>query len=123
MIGAMGVTEPGAGSDVSSIQTTARREGDVYVLNGTKQFITNGAIADIHVVFATLDRSKGWKGIAAFLIDETKRAGLGGTKKRRWGSGRPIPPQIILEDVRVRLKTGWAGNRGIRNMSRGMSGH
>jgi len=59
-LGAMCLTEPEAGSDVSNISTTAVLEGDEYVLNGNKCFITNGGIADIHVVFATTDKSLGW---------------------------------------------------------------
>lgn len=113
LIGAMGLTEPGAGSDVSSIQTTARREGDVYVLNGTKQFITNGGIADIHVVFATLDRSKGWKGIAAFLIDDKNTPGFSmGRKEKKMGVRASHTAQIILEDVRVPVENRLGGEPG-----------
>jgi alkylation response protein AidB-like acyl-CoA dehydrogenase len=112
-IGAMGLTEPGAGSDVSSIQTTARREGDYYVLNGTKQFITNGGIADIHVVFATLDRSKGWGGVAAFLIDDKNTPGFSmGRKEKKMGVRASHTAQIILEDVRVPVENRLGGEPG-----------
>ena len=56
-LGAYAVTEPQAGSDVKSLKTTAKRDGDEWVLNGTKVFITNGGIADVHVVVATVDPS------------------------------------------------------------------
>jgi alkylation response protein AidB-like acyl-CoA dehydrogenase len=66
----IGQTEPGAGSDVAGVQTTARREGDGYVLNGTKRFITCAMMADFVVVVATLDKSKGRQGITLFLVEK-----------------------------------------------------
>lgn len=112
-IGAMGLTEPGAGSDASSIQTTARREGDHYVLNGTKQFITNGGIADIHVVFASLDRSKGWGGVAAFIIDDKNTPGFSmGRKEKKMGVRASHTAQIIMEDVRVPVENRLGGEPG-----------
>ncbi|MFQ5950978.1 MAG: acyl-CoA dehydrogenase family protein, partial [Candidatus Geothermarchaeales archaeon] len=62
MLGALALTEPEVGSDVKSISTTARVDGDEWVLNGTKAFITNGGIADLHVIFATVDSSLGYAG-------------------------------------------------------------
>ena len=59
---AMALTEPEAGSDVAAMTTTARRDGDSYILNGTKRFITNGGIADLYVIFATVDRALGHRG-------------------------------------------------------------
>jgi L-prolyl-PCP dehydrogenase len=70
-IGAYGLTEPEAGSDAFSLRTTARREGDVYKLSGEKIFITNGPIADLLVVFATVDRAKKAHGVTAFLVEKT----------------------------------------------------
>ena len=69
LIGVQGMTEPGSGSDAFSLTTTARLDGDSYVLNGAKTFITNAPIADIFVVFAATDRSKGVFGLSAFLVD------------------------------------------------------
>jgi alkylation response protein AidB-like acyl-CoA dehydrogenase len=66
----IGQTEPGAGSDVAGVQTTARREGDGYVLNGTKRFITCAMMADLVVVVATVDKSKGRQGITLFLVEK-----------------------------------------------------
>jgi acyl-CoA dehydrogenase len=68
-IGAFGLTEPGAGSDASSISTNAVRHGDSWVLNGTKHFITNSRIAQVFTVFAVTDKAQGTKGISAFLVD------------------------------------------------------
>jgi isovaleryl-CoA dehydrogenase len=70
-IGALGMTEPGAGSDaLGSMRTTARREGERYVLNGTKLFITNGPIADVVLVYAKTDMAKGAHGISAFIVEK-----------------------------------------------------
>ena len=70
-VGALGMTEPGAGSDaLGSMRTTARREGDKYVLNGTKLFITNGPIADVLLVYAKTDVGKGAHGISAFIVEK-----------------------------------------------------
>jgi alkylation response protein AidB-like acyl-CoA dehydrogenase len=70
-VGAYALTEPEAGSDAFSLRTSARREGDFYKLSGEKIFITNGPIADVLVVFATVDRSKGAHGVTAFLVEKT----------------------------------------------------
>src|SRR3984957_6171405 len=70
-IGALGLTEPGAGSDaLGSMRTTARRDGDHYVLNGGKIFITNGPVADVLLVYAKTDKAKGAKGISAFIVEK-----------------------------------------------------
>jgi acyl-CoA dehydrogenase len=69
-MGAFAMTEPEAGSDVASLATTARREGEDYVLDGTKTFISNAGIADFYVVFATVDRERGAKGVTAFVVPE-----------------------------------------------------
>lgn len=68
ILGCFGLTEPGAGSDVSGIQTTAVRQGDTYSLNGSKMFITNAGQASWIIVFASTDRSKGHKGLTAFVV-------------------------------------------------------
>jgi hypothetical protein len=69
LIGVQGMTEPGSGSDAFGMTTTARLDGDRYILNGSKTFITNAPVADVFVVFASLDRKKGWAGLSAFLVD------------------------------------------------------
>ena len=71
LVGALGLTEPGAGSDaMGSMRTTARRDGDDYVLDGSKLFITNGPVADVLLVYAKTDRAKGVKGISAFIVEK-----------------------------------------------------
>ena len=68
-LGAFCVTEANAGSDVSALRTTAKRERDGWLINGTKIFITNGGIADVHVVVATVDPHLGHRGQATFVVD------------------------------------------------------
>ena len=68
-IGAFGLTEPGAGTDAAGQQTTAVLDGDEYVLNGTKIFITNAGFADVFIIIAMTDKSKGTKGISAFIVE------------------------------------------------------
>src|SRR5207253_8594346 len=100
-LGAMGLTEPEAGSDVQAISTTAVRDGDDYVLNGTKRFITNGGIADVHVIFATEDRTKGWGGLAAFAIEKGAPGLTAGTHWKKMGIRASHTADVILEDCRV----------------------
>jgi alkylation response protein AidB-like acyl-CoA dehydrogenase len=78
-------TEPGAGSDVAGVQTTARPERDGYVLNGTKRFITCAMLADLAIVVATVDRSKGHKGITLFLVEKGTPGFSPGSKEHLLG--------------------------------------
>ncbi|MCK6563741.1 MAG: acyl-CoA dehydrogenase family protein [Dehalococcoidia bacterium] len=100
-LGAMCLTEPDAGSDVSNIQTTATRDGDDYVLNGEKQFITNGGIADVHVVFATEDRSKGWGGLSCFVVPKGTPGLQSGTVWKKMGIRASHTANVVLNDCRV----------------------
>lgn len=70
MIGANGVTEPDSGSDAFSLRSSARLEGDYYILNGTKTFCTSAPVADLFMVFATVDKRKGFMGVTAFLVEK-----------------------------------------------------
>lgn len=99
-LGAICITEPGAGSDAAAIRTTAVRDGDEWVLNGTKCFVTNGALADIFVIFAVTDKTKGTKGISAFLVE--KKHGLTvGKAEHKMGLCLSSTTDIVLEDVRI----------------------
>ncbi|MFC7441092.1 acyl-CoA dehydrogenase family protein [Laceyella putida] len=111
-LGAMGLTEPGAGSDVAAMATTAVRDGNEYVLNGTKQFITNGGIADLHVIFAQTDKSKGWDGIAAFVVEKGNPGLKMGKKERKLGVRASHTAQVILEDCRIPLENRLGGEPG-----------
>jgi acyl-CoA dehydrogenase len=95
------LTEPEAGSDVASMQTTARREGDFYVLNGAKCFITNGGHAEQYTVFATVDRAKKHKGITCFVV-EGRPQGLTVSKhENKMGQRASDTVSLTFEDVRV----------------------
>lgn len=95
------LTEPGAGSDAASLSTTARREGDYYILNGTKQFISNGGVADIFTVFATTDKSLRHKGIVAFMVDAHTPGISIGKKENKMGIRTSDTCQVVFEDVKV----------------------
>jgi len=100
-IGAYGLTEPEAGSDVANLSTTAVRDGDDYILNGTKRFVTNGGIADVHVIFATEDKSKGWGGLCAFAIEKGTPGLSEGTVWKKMGVRASHTSDVVLEDCRV----------------------
>lgn len=101
IIGALGVTEPGAGSDVGSMRTYAVKDGDSYIINGSKMFITNGGIADFVILAAKTDREKGHQGITQFLVD-TKAPGFTVSRdldKLGWRACNTA--ELAFEDVRV----------------------
>jgi len=102
LVGALGLTEPGAGSDaLGSMATTARRDGDDYVINGSKIYITNGPIADVILLYAKTDKSKGAKGISAFII-ETDNPGFKVAQKLDKMGFRGSPTgELLFEDCRV----------------------
>ncbi len=100
-LGAFALTEPEAGSDAAAIRTTAVRQGDHYVLNGQKRFITHGGIADLYAIFATVDRSRGHQGITAFLVEGNSAGLSAGKKENKMGMRACHTGDVILEDVRV----------------------
>ena len=100
-LGAYGVTEPQAGSDVKSLRTTARRDGDEWILNGTKVFITNGGIADVHVIVATVDPELGHRGQASFVIPKGTPGLRQGKKESKLGIRASHTAEVILEDCRI----------------------
>jgi acyl-CoA dehydrogenase len=98
---AMALTEQGAGSDVAAMSTIARRDGDSYVLNGSKRFITNGGIADLYVIFATVDRNLGNKGVTAFIVPGDTPGLSGGKKEKKLGIRCSHTGEVLLDEVRV----------------------
>ncbi|HKK95137.1 MAG TPA: acyl-CoA dehydrogenase [Anaerovoracaceae bacterium] len=100
-IGCFALTEPGAGSDAAAQQTTAVLEDEHYVLNGTKCFITLGAIADIAIVFAMTDKSKGLRGISAFIVDTKSQGFSVGKNEEKMGIKGTVTSELIFENVKV----------------------
>ncbi|MCR5611844.1 MAG: acyl-CoA dehydrogenase [Clostridiales bacterium] len=100
-LGAFALTEPNAGTDASGQATRAVLDGDDYVINGSKIFITNGKEADIYVVFAMTDPSKGTKGISAFIIEKGTPGFTFGTKEKKMGIRGSSTYELIFRDCRV----------------------
>ncbi|MDQ6847598.1 MAG: acyl-CoA dehydrogenase family protein [Candidatus Dormibacteraeota bacterium] len=100
-IGAMGLTEPNSGSDSMALETTATKVDGGFLLNGTKQFCTNGGIADIMVAFVTTDKSAGAAGIAGFVIEKDTAGMRQGRKESKLGVRASHTAQVIFEDCFV----------------------
>lgn len=100
-LGAFALTEPNAGTDAASQQTVARLDGDYYILNGSKIFITNGGLADVIVVFAMTDRSKGTKGISAFIVEKDFEGFEVGKIEDKMGIRASSTAELIFKDCKV----------------------
>jgi len=100
-LAAFGLTEPEAGSDASSIITKAVRDGDYYIINGTKQWITNGGEAEIYTVFAATDPSKGARGVSAFIVEKGIPGFEFGKKEDKLGIRASATRELIFTDCRV----------------------
>ena len=100
-LAAFGLTESGAGSDAAGIQTRADLAGDEYVLNGTKQWITNGAEGDIYTVIACTDRTKGARGFSAFIVEKGTPGFSFGKKENKMGIRASSTVELVFEDCRI----------------------
>jgi butyryl-CoA dehydrogenase len=100
-IGAFGLTEPGAGSDASAIQTAAVRDGNYYVLNGTKHFITNGEVAHFYTIVASTDRSRGGRGLSAFIVEKGTPGFSFGKHENKMGIRASMTTELVFQDCRV----------------------
>ncbi|MCP4429111.1 MAG: acyl-CoA dehydrogenase [Chloroflexi bacterium] len=100
-IGAFALTEPSAGSDAASLAAEAWRDGRHYIINGYKHFITNAPIADIFVIFATVDISRGHRGITAFIVEKDTPGLIIGQKEKKLGIRSSPTATIAFEDMRV----------------------
>ena len=100
-IGAFGLTEPGAGTDAAGQQTTAVLDGDNYILNGSKIFITNGGVADTFIVFAMTDKSQGTRGISAFIVEKDFPGFSIGKKEDKLGIRASSTTELIFENCVV----------------------
>jgi alkylation response protein AidB-like acyl-CoA dehydrogenase len=104
-LGAFALSEPEAGSDATNQRTTARRDGNHYVLNGTKNFITNGANADIVLVMAATDRSKGAKGVSTFIVEKGTSGFSVAKKEKKLGIRSSDTVSLAFEDCRVPVES------------------
>jgi butyryl-CoA dehydrogenase len=111
-LGAFGLTEPNAGTDASQQQTTAVLDGDEYVLNGTKIFITNGQEADIYIIMAMTDKSQGTRGISAFILEKGTPGFSFGLQEKKMGIRGSSTCELVFEDVRI-PKENLLGKEGI----------
>ncbi len=100
-IAAFGITEPGAGSDASGIKTTAKKEGDYYILNGLKHFITNGGEAQVYTIIAMTDRTKGARGAAAFIVEKGTPGFSFGKKEDKLGIRASSTRELIFTDCKI----------------------
>jgi len=96
-----GLTEPGSGSDAGAMRTVAVKDGDNWVLNGSKMFITHGTSADTLVIMAVTDRSKGAKGISSFIVERGMNGLLAGKKEQKLGMRASETTEVILQNCRV----------------------
>ncbi len=100
-LAAFAVTEPDAGSDITNLNTTAKKEGDYYILNGTKQWITNGGEAEIYVVIAATDKSKGPRGATAFILEKGMEGFNFGKKEKKLGIRASATRELVFENCKV----------------------
>jgi alkylation response protein AidB-like acyl-CoA dehydrogenase len=111
-IGAHGMTEPASGSDAFSLKTSARLQGDYYILNGTKTFSTNAPVADVFLVFATVDKSKGFMGVTGFIVEKDFPGFRVSKEIGKMGLRTAPMAELILEDCKVPVENrlGKEGN-------------
>ncbi|MEF8874169.1 MAG: acyl-CoA dehydrogenase [Candidatus Thermoplasmatota archaeon] len=100
-VAAWALTEPNAGSDAASIETTAEKEGDEWVIDGTKQFITSGSLADVVIVMAKTEKGKGAKGISAFIVEEDNPGLEYGVEENKLGMRGSVTSELFFEECRV----------------------
>ncbi|MDX1777693.1 MAG: acyl-CoA dehydrogenase family protein [Thermodesulfobacteriota bacterium] len=103
-LAAFGITESAAGSDAASIRTTAVKDGDDYILNGVKQWITNGGEAEIYSVIAITDKTKGPRGASAFIVEKDTPGFTFGKKEKKLGIRSSATRELVFEDCRIPKK-------------------
>lgn len=121
-IGALGLTEPGAGSDaLGSMRTSARRDGDHYLLNGTKIYITNGPVADVLMVYAKTDKERGAHGISAFIVEKDFPGFRVAQKLKKMGFRGCQTAELVFDDCRVPIANlVGAENAGVKVVMSGL---
>jgi len=101
LIGVQGMTEPDSGSDAYSLATTVTDDGDHYTLNGSKMFITNAPVADVFIIFATIDRSKGWAGLCALIVDRDTPGLTIGPNFHKMGLKTSPMSELVMQDCQI----------------------
>jgi butyryl-CoA dehydrogenase len=101
VLGCFGLTEPNAGTDAGSQATVARKEGDKYIINGSKVFITNASKSDVTILFAMTDKSKGTKGISTFVVDSNTPGYSIGSIEKKMGIRASIQTELVFQDMEV----------------------
>lgn len=112
-LAAFAITEAQAGSDASNVKTRARREGDYYVLNGTKQFITNGSVAKIYTVIASTDPGRGARGLSAFIVEDGTPGFTFGKIEDKMGIRCSKTAELVFQDCRVPAENLLGGREGL----------
>lgn len=110
---AFGLTEPEAGSDASSITTRADKDGDYYIINGLKHFITNGGDADVNTIIAITDKSRGARGISAFIVEKGTPGFTIGKREDKLGIRASSTTELIFQDCRVHKSQLLGGQEGL----------
>ncbi|MEJ5307781.1 MAG: acyl-CoA dehydrogenase family protein [candidate division WOR-3 bacterium] len=100
-LAAFGLTEPDAGSDASNIKTVAKRDGDFYYITGTKQFITNGEVADIYVIIANANPEKGIRGLTAFIVEKGEKGFTFGKHENKMGIRASATVELVFDNCKV----------------------
>src|SRR5699024_8911205 len=100
-LGAYALSEPGSGSDAASMKTVAKKDGDDYILNGNKVWISNGGVADIYIVFALTDPEAKHKGISAFIVEKDTEGFTTGKKEKKLGIRSSPTTELIFENCRI----------------------
>lgn len=98
---AFGLTEAQAGSDIANLQTTARKENGYYILNGVKQFISSGSLSDVYVVLASTDKTRGARGISAFIVEKGTPGFSFGKEENKLGIRASTTTELVFEDCRI----------------------
>ncbi|MED1795267.1 acyl-CoA dehydrogenase family protein [Brevibacillus nitrificans] len=121
LIGALGLTEPGSGSDAVGMRTTARKEGDRYILQGSKTFITNGPVADVILVYAKTDKEKGAHGITAFLVEKGFPGFSVSKRLEKMGNRGSETGELIFDECEVPAENVLGEvNKGVKVMMSGL---
>jgi acyl-CoA dehydrogenase len=122
-IGAIGLTEPGSGSDLGALRTSARREGDHYIVNGAKTFITNGHIADLVLLAVRTDPAQGSRGISLLLVDTDSAGFRRGRNLDKIGNHAQDTAELFFDELRVPCDRllGGVENRGWQQLTRGLA--